>query len=434
MVTDQLPGRPTAPTPLHRNRNYTVLWTGQFFSELVGEMLMVALPLLVLSMSGGPLQVGAVASVLAATHMIAVVPAGLLADRRDRRLLMLLSQGGRALALTVLVSAVLLDRYSFALVLAVAAVEGVLSSIFDPAEHAALPQVVPSSQLSAAIARNAARPFIATLAGPAVAGLLFQLGPGAPLIADVVMLTVSFGTLLLLRLPRGPGRTDPDGPDDDGPPDVRSAFRWITRHTVIRTTLVWLVVANLMLSALIVVILIAAGEEGTGPGEIGLMMSCLGLGGVLGALAAGRLHDRVPAPVILLGFSWVLAAATTLMAFVPPGLLLGLVLGGAAMLAPAANTTILTFQLTTTPDGLRGTLNGVAGLGAGVAGALGPLLGGAVVALTGEVRTAILCCAAGLTLVAIGTTVSRTLRRFPAAPAAVDTDRTTATDVPPCAG
>ena len=69
-----------APRPLSRNRNYNILWSGQLLSELAAEIVLVAVPLLILAMHGSPLELGAAASVSAVAGMLAVVPAG---DVRD---------------------------------------------------------------------------------------------------------------------------------------------------------------------------------------------------------------------------------------------------------------------------------------------------------------------------------------------------------------
>ena len=149
--------------PLARNRSYNVLWGSQLLSELVSQLCLVAFPLMVLAATGSAPRMGAVTAVVAAARMTANVPAGVLVDRFDRKLVMLACQCGRALAMASLAVALFSGRFSMAHVLVVAAVEGLLGAAFDPAEHAALPQVVPESQLSQAVARNTIRTYVATL-------------------------------------------------------------------------------------------------------------------------------------------------------------------------------------------------------------------------------------------------------------------------------
>ncbi|MFI0219205.1 MFS transporter [Streptomyces lydicus] len=434
--TETAAARGGAAVPLSRNRAYNILWSSQLMSELAMEVAAVAVPLLILARHGSPLQLGLASSAMAAAHMVAVVPAGMIADRWDRRALMLGCQLLRVLGMASLAGALLLDRYAFWHVLLVVVLEGLLGSVFDPAEHAALPQVVPPDQLSTAVARNAARPYVATLVGPGVAGFLFSALPLGPFLANAVMFALSSVALCFLRLPRGragsaagagtpdangadrTGEADgTDGADGAGEPagrDIAAGFRWVLGQPVIRTTMAWMMVTNLVFSALLIVLLAMSGEDRVGPGELGLTMACFGAGGLLGGLFAARLHAVARPPVILLGFTWTAALGAALMAVVPTGLPQGALLAVMAFFAPLANTTVLTYQLTVTPDALRGRMSGVAGFCSGGAGVAGPALGGALTGLAGGGTAAVLLCAGCLVLVALAATASPTLRRFPA--------------------
>jgi predicted MFS family arabinose efflux permease len=284
--------------------------------------------------------------------------------------------------------------------------------------------VVPESQLSNAVARNAARPFLAMLLGPVAAGYLFALNPISPFLANAVILTISLLTMLFLRLPRRGAAAEPAGehePRAGFGGQFAEGVRWMLRNRVIRTTMAWAIVANMVFSALLIIIMTMSNEDAVGPGEIGLMMACFGAGGILGAVAAGWLHDVLKPSVVVLGFSWVLTAAVALMAVVPTGIPLGAVLGVAAFFAPVANTVVMTYQITTTPDELRGRLSGLAALASGAAAAFGPMIGAFLMAGLGDGRKAVLVCAAGLFVVAVASTASPVLRRFPAAePAEVE--------------
>jgi MFS family permease len=414
-----------APIRLSRNRNYTILWTGQLLSELAAEIAAVAFPLLVLSRSGSPLEVGLAASAMSVAGMVTVVPAGVMADRWNRRRTMLIAQTARVAGMASLVAALAFDWYSFTHVVLIMVLEGVLGSLFDPVEQAALPQVVPKEQLSTAVARNTARPFVASLIGPALAGVLFALEPAAPFVADLIILATSAIALVFLRLPPRPAATSGNGRSRAAGAragwgrtfrrDAAVGLRWAFGQRVIRTTLIWTMLTNLVFGALLVVVISASSLAGVGAAEIGLVMTCFGIGGLVGAASAARLHEALPAPVIVLGCSWIVTGAATAMAMVPLGLPLGLLLGLAAVAAPIANTTVLTYQLLLTPDGLRGRLSSVAGFCSGGAGAVGPAAGGALLAATGSAAASFLACAVALALVALGATLSPVLRRFPAA-------------------
>jgi MFS family permease len=397
------------PIPLSRNRNYNLLWVTQVISELGSDISYIAFPLLILATSGSPLQMGIVSAAAAAAHLVGELPGGMLADRWNRKKIMVACEGIRALVLGSLAVALIMGWYSFWLVLVVAVLEGLLSSLFAPAEEATVPNIVPEEQLSAAVARNTARTYLAALLGPAIGGLLFSLHRMVPFLVDAFSYAVSFFGLLFRRLPER--RAEPLS-DVDAEPEASGGVRWVLRHRVIRTTLLWVIASNMIFSALVIVILAVAGENRAGPSQIGIMMALFGAGGLLGALVAARMHAALPASVIVLGFSWIAALMTMLMTAVPGGLALGLILGVVAFFAPVANTTIITYQMMITPDELRGRLSGITGLSAGAAGALGPLLGGILMTSAGG-TTGVLICAAALTLVAIGATANPTLRRFP---------------------
>ncbi|WP_067510176.1 MFS transporter [Actinoplanes sp. TFC3] len=393
--------------PLSRNRNYHVLWGSQLVSELVGQLSFIAFPLMVLTATGSALWMGAVTAVVGAASMIANLPAGVLVDRFDRKLVMLVCQCARAVALGGLAVALFTGHFSMPLVLVVAVAEGLLSAAFDPAEHAALPQVVPEAQLSAAVARNTVRRYVATLAGPASAGLLFAADPRTPFAVASVLLVASCAVLCFLRLPRrvlvpGPGSTSM----------LTDGFRWVLRHRVIRSTLLWLIACELFISALLIIVLAASGDRDMPPGELGVIMIGFGAGGLLGAAVAGRLHAAVPGPAVLIGFPWIAATLTLVMAQVPTGVLTGVLLGGIAFFIPTAFTTVMTYQITVAPDELRGRLSGIVGLFAGGAGAIGPLVGGLLMT-GGNSRSSLLICGVSMAVGAVGTLLSPTLRRFP---------------------
>ncbi|GIH59818.1 MFS transporter [Microbispora siamensis] len=404
------------PVPLSRNRGYTILWSNMFLSELASEMVFIAFPLLLLAHAASPVEVGLLTSALAAARMIANVPAGVLADRWDRKKILLLSQVVRGAAMGSVVVALPLGFYSFPHLALVAVLEGVFSSVFQPAEHAVLPQVVPASQLREALTRNAARPFAALLLGPALAGFAFGVHELGPFSIDAGLMAVSVAALLFLRLPRRPVTSAADAGREPARDALLGGFRWLLRQPVIRTTAVWIVFVNLAFHALIVVILVASGEAEVASGEIGLMMACFGVGGLLGAVVAGRLQDALPAPVIIIGSSWAFAAIAASMAFVPGGVPLGALLGLAAVFLPVTNATIVSYQLSIAPDEMRGRLSGVVGLCADLAGTVGPVAGGLTVTLAGGGAESLLICAAALGAVALGATLSPALRRFPRMP------------------
>ncbi|MFF9013838.1 MFS transporter [Streptomyces sp. NPDC014870] len=402
-------------TPLPRNRNYRILWSGMLLSELAGEVAYIAFPLLVLADGGSAAAVAGVAAVLAGARTLVSLPAGALADRVDRKRVMVATQGVRTVAMLAVALVLLLADCPPWLILLVAAVEGAAAGVFVPAEHAALPQVVPEAQLPQALARNAARPFAALLIGPALAGFTFGLHEVLPFALNTSVLAVSFVALAALHLPRratAPPAGEAPKPEAAAAPRL-GGFGPLLRMPVIRATMAWIVGVNLAFHSLVVLVLIVSGEDGVAPGQMGLMMTCFGAGGLIGALVADRLHAAALSPAVLvIASTWVFAAVAVAMAYAPRGIPLGILLGVAAMAMPIANTTVITCQLSAVPDGLRGRLSGLVALGSELAATAGPVAAGVLATAFGDDAVSMLGAAALLVVVAAGATLSPTLRRL----------------------
>lgn len=399
----------TPPVRLSRNRDFTLLWVGQGCAEVGFSASMLALPLVVLVITGSAVASGLVLAADAIAQAVLALPGGALVDRWDRRRVMLLCEATQVVALASLVVALLLDGATVVHLAAVAAVLGGCRALFEPAEDASLPALVAEEQLATAVATNSARSSVGQLAGTALGGVLFAVARWAPFLLDLLTHMIAFVTLLFLRIP---ARVVEPAPLRGLGPEITEGLRWLWRHREIRVTTACAVVLNMLFAAFYLVVIVLAQQRGTPPGEIGVMAAMLGVGGVLGALAAPWLHRRLSAQTAIAGVFWGLAVLAPLAVLVDSGYLLGALFAGMALLAPTANTTIVTHQLLLTPDALRGRLSGTLNLAVGTAAAVGPALGG-LLAETLSPTTAVLICAAGLATAAVLVTVNPTLRHYP---------------------
>ncbi|MGH3874775.1 MAG: MFS transporter [Pseudonocardiaceae bacterium] len=401
------------PAALSGNRNYQVLWVSQVLSGVGLSAAVIAFPLLVLALTGSAAASGLVLGAIAAAQLLAGLPAGALADRWDRKTIMLGCEAAQVLAAGSLVAALWWDAAHLAHLVAVAVVMGVCAALFRPAEDACLPRVVPAQQLPTAVALNAARGSVAQLAGTAAGGFLFAAGRFVPFAADAVAHAVACVLLVFLRVPP---REAPPQPVGHLGRQITAGLRWVWGQRHIRVTAICAVGLNLFFSAFYLIVIVLAQSRGVPSGQIGVMAAMLGVGGLVGALLAARLSARLSPYVSIIAVFWVLAVLTPVAAVLSNGVLLGVLFAVMALLPPTANTTIITRQLLLTPDELRGRQSSVLTILAGVAASLGPVLGGLLVsAVSGT--AAVLVCAAGLTAAALVATLSPTLRSFPRHPA-----------------
>jgi MFS family permease len=394
--------------PLARNRNFTLLWVGQGSAEVGFSASMLAFPLVVLAITGSAAASGLVLAADAVAQAVLALPGGALVDRWDRRKIMLICEVVQFVALASLVAALLLDGATVVHLAAVAAVLGACRALFEPAEDALLPSLVPESQLATAVATNSARSSIGQMAGTALGGVLFGLSRWAPFLLDLVSHVISFVTLAFLRTPaRAPAETTPALGHE-----IVEGLRFLWHRKEIRVTTLCAVTLNLFFAAYYLVVVVLASHRGVPAGEIGVMAAMLGVGGILGAVLAPWLLRRISPHAAIAGVFWALAALCPLAVFVTSGYLLGALFAAMALLAPTANTTIVTHQLLRTPDALRGRLSGTLNVAVGAAAAAGPVLGGLLAQATTP-TTAVILSTAGMAVAAIAVTVNPTLRHYP---------------------
>jgi MFS family permease len=403
--------------PLSRNSNYQLLWISQMLSGAGLSASVIAFPLLVLALTGSATASGLVLGTLAAARLIAGLPAGALADRWDRKTIMLGCEAMQVIAAASLVAALWWGVAQIGHLIAVAVVMGVCGALFQPAEDACLPRVVSAEQLPTAVALNAARESVAQLSGTAAGGFLFAIARSVPFAANAVAHALACVLLVFLRVPP---REAPPEPARHLGREIRAGLQWVWAHRHIRVTALCAVVLNLFFSAFYLVVIVLAEARGVPSGQIGIMAAMLGVGGLLGALVASRLSLMLSPYVSIIAVFWVLAALTPIAAFLHSGYLLGALFAAMAVLPATANTTIISRQLLLTPDELRGRQSSVLTIVAGVAAALGPPLGGLLAgALPGA--AAVLVCAGGIAVAAVMATLSPTLRSFPRYPAVAET-------------
>lgn len=395
--------------PLSRNRNYQLLWGSQALSEFGINASMIAFPLLVLALTGSAAASGLVLGTMAAAQLIAGLPTGALVDRWNRKKVMLFCEAAQVVAAGSLVATLLWGEASVPHMVVVAAVMGVCGALFEPAEEASLPNVVGTDQLSTAVAMNAARSYLGHLSGNAAGGFLFAVGRFVPFVVDMLAHALAFCLLIFVRIP---ARVVQPQPTRRLGREMAAGLRWVWQQQPIRVTALCAVGLNLFFAAYYIIIIVLAQSRGVPSGEIGIMAAMLGVGGLLGALVAPYLQQKLSPYLSIIGVFWLLTLLTPAALVVTSGYALGALFAAMAFLAPTANTTIDTYQLLLTPDELRGRLSGVMGVVTGTAGALGPALGGVLTELV-SAHLAVLSCAAGLAVVTLLATVSPTLRGFP---------------------
>jgi len=395
-----------ASTPLRRNREFLLLWSGQAISQLGSQISLVAYPLLVLAITGSPAKAGVVAFARNLPIAALALPAGLLADRVNRRRLMVATDGVRALAMASIPIAAAAGGVPYALILALAAIDGIGYVLTAVAERGALRQIVTPEQLGEAVARNESRMFGAMLAGPPLGGLLFGIGRAVPFVADAASYAISAITKLLIRSEFQEAR------GDAAVGDAREGLRWLWQRPFLRNCMLLFAGSNPIFTGLYLLIVVLAKHHGASAALVGLMLGIAAGGGLLGALLAPAFQRRLTVRVALVGESWALALSIPLLLIAHEALLIGAIIAAAELITPVTNSFVVGFRVALAPDRLQGRVQAASTLVSFSAGWVGPLVVGLLLQSAGETATILVLTGWALGL-AIAVTGSRSLRHPP---------------------
>jgi predicted MFS family arabinose efflux permease len=404
------------PLPrLRDQRDFQLLWLGQTVSALGSRVTSIALPLLVLAATGSPAQTGLTAFVFGLPLLLLTLPAGLLVDRWDRRLVMVAANAVRFLALGSLAAALLLNAFSLAHVLLVAFVGGAGYTVFTVAERSSLRHLVPRELLPAATAQNQARESVALLAGQPLGGLLFSLGRAVPFVFDAISYLVALVTLTFIRRPLQDARE----------PRARRLLRevveglaFLWRQPFLRVTSLLVTGSDVVLNALFLTVIVIARAHGASATEVGLMVAFLGIGGLAGAAIAPALARRLSLRQTIVLTMAVPALLVPLVAVVTEPLLLGAIYGAMFVLHPTWDALVGTYRLLITPDRLQGRVQSVYTLLSASAVPTAFLAIGILLEAAGSTAT-VVSLVALMVLVAAVALASRAVRDAPPPP---DTD------------
>ncbi|MGA8113752.1 MAG: MFS transporter, partial [Actinocatenispora sp.] len=415
-VTTEAPDTvaPTGRRPsLWRQRDFLLLWSGQIVSVLGARATLAAMPLLVLAISHSPARAGIVAAAAMLPQLLCQLPAGVLVDRWDRRIVMVVADTGRVLALASVPVALLVGHLTLGQLIIVSFVDGIGLVLFGLAENSSLPRVVPVTLLPAAIAQNEAKDRGAALVGKPLGGLLFEVGRAVPFLVDAVSYLLSLVSVLLIR-------TDLRPPRDPAPQRVwrqaAEGLRWLWRQRFLRATVLLVGMSNMVFQAQTLTVVVVARHQHASPATIGLVLGMSGGGGLLGALLAGKLHRLLPPRLVVIGVNWYWVVITPLLALAPSPPLVGLVAAASAFVGPLWNVVLGTYELTLVPPELLGRVQSAGMTVAWGVLPLGSLLGGFLLQSVGTTGT-VLAMTGMLLVAAVAATVSPSVRHAPALPA-----------------
>ncbi|HUG30297.1 MAG TPA: MFS transporter [Candidatus Limnocylindria bacterium] len=334
-----------------RQRDFRIFWLGQLVSVTGTWMQTVAQGWLILLLTGSPFILGVAAAARAVPVLILVVPAGIVADRFDRRLIIIVTTVVATIASAALAILTILGTIDVPTVLLLAVVLGVTNAFEMPARQSFVYELIGKRDLANAIALNSLLFNSARVIGPALAGILVALvGPGWAFgINAISYVPVLIGLFIIGRVhvPRlGIGARTA----------IPEAVRYLRGEPRVAALLGLLAAQTIFASGHLILGPTLAQDLGQGAEGFGVLLAATGAGAVVGGIGLAATSDRTERRRALLGAGVALGgglAAVGLTNSYPVTLLCFVVAGWGMVTFNASSNTIIQ---TIVPDRLRGRM------------------------------------------------------------------------------
>jgi MFS family permease len=384
-----------------------LFWSSRVLSTLALNMQSVAVGWQLYALTGSAFDLGLVGLAQFAPTVLLTLIVGQVADRYDRRGVVVvchLVEGGATAALAVGTLAGWLARDG---ILAILVVIGAARAFENPARASLLPRLVPLTALSRAIASVTSAGQMARIAGPALGGALVGLGvPTAYLAVTALYL---LGAVLVAMVKD----THPARPREAlSPESLFSGVAFILRQRLLLGLMSLDLFAVLLGGATALLPIFARDILGTGPWGLGLLRAAPAIGALGMSLGLARRPMERNAGPILYGSIVVFGVATIVFGLsrhLTLSLIALAVLGGADLLSMIIRQSLVQLR---TPDGMRGRVSAVHSLFTGTSNQLGEFESGLLAALFGAVPAVLIGGVGTLAVVAVWLYAFPELRRF----------------------
>jgi MFS family permease len=312
-----------------RLREFRLLLGAQAPSWLGDRMVPIALAFAVLELGGSASEVGLVLAARSLPLVATLLIGGVVADRMSRRAVMVAADVARLIFQSVTAALLIAGAAEIWMLALLGGLTGAATGFFNPASTGLLPAIVPPERLQEANGIRATALSGGEIAGPALAGVLIAVvGPGWAIAVDAATFAVSAVCLLLLRLPVRAPRAG-----GTFLADLREGWGMFRSLTWVWTFVALAAVGNLLWGAWSTLGPVVAERELGGAAAWGSVMAAMGIGALLGSLAAVRATPRRPLVLSVLVYGLFVAPLALLAAGAPvPVLAFGSLLAGLSMM------------------------------------------------------------------------------------------------------
>ena len=295
-----------------RIRDFALMWTGMTVSMVGDGIYLVAVAWQSYDLSDSPTLLAMVGLAWSLPQVVLMLASGVLADRLDRRHLMIAGDLVRGVAIGTVGVLSLMERLTPSRLIAIVIVYGAGQAIFGPAFSSIVPTIVPDDLLVEANSlAQFVRPVALTLIGPLVGGLVVgALGTGWAFVIDAATFAVSAVTIVMMRVRRTRAHDDERGTAWQ---DLRTGFRYVRERPWLWAAMVAATVSLLVTWGPweVLVPYVVKNDLGGSAGALGVVFGAGGVGAVSAALAIGQLGRLPHRPITVLYLSWAIGMLMT---------------------------------------------------------------------------------------------------------------------------
>lgn len=286
------PGELIAPRRM--GRDFRWLLASSWTSNVGDGVALAAAPLLIASMTSSPILVASGAILQFLPWLLFGLHAGAIADRFDRRRLVMFANAARAIVLAALCVFLVTGTANIGIVLAVAFLYGTAEVFVDTAGSTLLPMIVQPADLGTGNARLQAGYLVANqFAGPPLGAFLFAAGTAWPFLLEIVC--VSLAVVLISRMARTP--VPPRGETSERTAvhtDIAEGIRWLWRNPPVRMLVIIILAFNITWAAPWGVLVLYATEHlDLGAVGYGMLTTASAAGGLLATFSFGWLERHI---------------------------------------------------------------------------------------------------------------------------------------------
>jgi MFS family permease len=386
-----------APAAVYRDRDFNVFLGSRFLSTVAVQIQSVAVGWQVYEIARTPLALGLVGLAQFVPMFLLTLPAGDVSDRFDQRKVLAASLFVEAIAGALLVALTLFHLHQVLFFYLVLMLFGAARGFSGPASQSLLPFIVPSERLPKSIAWSSSAFQTAVIAGPAIGGFLYALGPLAAYTACTLCFIGSgIGTSILggRRLARQQGKTSTVE-------RVIEGVRFVRHRPVVLGAISLDLFAVLLGGATALLPVYARDILHVGPVGLGILRSAPAIGAAIVAISLGRRPLERQTGSKMFGSVAIFGIATIVFG-VSANFYLSLaalfVLGASDMVSVFIRSALVQFA---TPDSMRGRVSAVNMLFVGASNELGEFESGLTAAWFGTVPAVVIGGIGTMVVVAI---------------------------------